>query len=107
MDHDVRLPSGTTVTNSVRVLAHLEGSEIVFTICQIDLTDDEFDCGVVMVEVDLDRVKRLMEERVCFPPLCRSLAPSRSCPVLRVRGASPRMPTARGNVALGACDLPC
>lgn len=56
IDHDVTLPSGTTVTNPVRVLAHPQGSEIVFTIRQIELTDDEFDRDFAMVEEDLDKV---------------------------------------------------
>ena len=63
IDHDVTLPSGTTVTNPVRVLAHPEGSEIVFTIRQIELTDDEFDRDTEMVERDLDRLKQLVEAR--------------------------------------------
>jgi uncharacterized protein YndB with AHSA1/START domain len=63
LDHDVTLPSGTTVTNPVRVLAHPEGSEVVFTIRQIELTDDEFNRDTGMVEGDLERLKRLMEER--------------------------------------------
>jgi uncharacterized protein YndB with AHSA1/START domain len=63
LDHDVTLPSGTTVTNPVRVLAHPEGSEVVFTIRQIELTDDEFNRDIGMVEADLERLKRLMEER--------------------------------------------
>jgi hypothetical protein len=63
IDHDVTLPSGTTVTNPMRVLAHPEGSEIVFTVRQIELTDEEFDRDIGMVEGDLERLKRLMEER--------------------------------------------
>jgi hypothetical protein len=63
LDHDVTLPSVTTVTNPVRVLAHPEGSEVVFTIRQIELTDDEFNRDIGMVEADLERLKRLMEER--------------------------------------------
>lgn len=62
LDHDVTLPTGTTVTNPVRVLGHPEGSEVVFTIRQIELTDDEFDRDTKMVEEDLDRLKHLMEE---------------------------------------------
>jgi hypothetical protein len=62
IDHDVTLPSGTTVTNPVRVLAHPEGSEIVFTIRQIELSDDDFDRDCAMVEADLDRLKRLLEQ---------------------------------------------
>lgn len=64
IDHDVTLPSGTTVTNPVRVLAHPLGSEIVFTIRQIELTDDEFDRDTALVEQDLDRLKQLMEQRI-------------------------------------------
>lgn len=62
IDHDVTLPSGTTVTNPLRVLAHPEGSEIVFTVRQIELTDEEFERDIGMVEGDLERLKRLMEE---------------------------------------------
>jgi uncharacterized protein YndB with AHSA1/START domain len=61
LDHDVTLPSGTTVTNPVRVLAHPQGSEIVFTIRQLDLSDDAFDRDARMVEADLDTLKRLLE----------------------------------------------
>lgn len=60
-DHDVTLPSGTTVNNPLRVLTHPDGSEVVFTVRQIELTDDEFerDCG--MVADDLARLKALVE----------------------------------------------
>ena len=61
LDHDVTLPSGTTVNNPVRVLAHPEGSEVVFTIRQIELSDDEFDRDTTLVEQDLDRLKALLE----------------------------------------------
>jgi uncharacterized protein YndB with AHSA1/START domain len=63
IDHDVILPTGTTVTNPVRVLSHPEGSEIVFTVRQIELTDDEFDRDIATVEEDLERLKQLTEER--------------------------------------------
>lgn len=63
IDHDVTLPSGTTVTNPVRVLAHPDGAEIVFTIRQLDLTDDEFDRDTAAVERDLERLKELLESR--------------------------------------------
>lgn len=63
IDHDVTLPSGATVTNPVRVLAHPDGTEIVFTIRQLDLTDDEFDRDTAAVERDLDRLKELLESR--------------------------------------------
>ncbi|NKY52444.1 SRPBCC family protein [Nocardia vermiculata] len=61
IDHDVTLPSGTIVTNPVRILAHPEGAEIVFTIRQIELTDEEFDRDTGMVEADLERLKGLVE----------------------------------------------
>jgi uncharacterized protein YndB with AHSA1/START domain len=63
IDHDVTLPSGATVTNPVRVLAHPDGTEIVFTIRQLDLTDDEFDRDTAAVERDLERLKELLENR--------------------------------------------
>lgn len=62
LDHDVVLPSGTTVTNPVRVLAHPEGSEVVFTVRQIELGDADFDRDCAMVERDLDELKRLTEQ---------------------------------------------
>ncbi|WP_458042840.1 MULTISPECIES: SRPBCC family protein [Bacteria] len=56
LDHDVTLPSGTVVTNPLRVVAHPEGSEVIFTVRQIELTDDEFARDIRMVEADLDRL---------------------------------------------------
>jgi hypothetical protein len=58
LDHDVTLPTGTVVTNPLRVLAHPEGCEIVFTVRQIELTDEEFDRDVAAVEADLARLDR-------------------------------------------------
>jgi hypothetical protein len=63
LDHDVTLPSGMTVTNPLRVLAHPEGAEVVFTIRQIELTDDAFDRDSQLVEDDLDRLRALIEAR--------------------------------------------
>ncbi|SOC57730.1 SRPBCC family protein [Ornithinimicrobium cerasi] len=61
LDHDVTLPSGRTVTNHLRVLAHPDGSEIVFTLRQLDLTDEEFERDAQAVEADLDQLKGLLE----------------------------------------------
>ena len=61
IDHDVILPSGITVTNPMRVLVHPEGYEVVFTVRQIDLTDEEFDRDCRMVEEDLARLKAILE----------------------------------------------
>jgi len=57
LDHDVTLPSGTIVTNPVRVLAHPNGAEIVFTVRQIELTDDEFVRDIELVAADLERLE--------------------------------------------------
>lgn len=62
IDHDVRLPSGQVVNNPVRIIAHPDGAEIVFTIRQLDLTDEEFDHDAASVERDLDTLKRLIEQ---------------------------------------------
>ena len=61
LDHEVTLPTGITVTNPVRVLGHPLGSEVVFTIRQVQLTDDEFDRDTQMVEGDLARLKQVIE----------------------------------------------
>lgn len=49
LDHDVTLPSGTTANNPVRVLSHPNGAEILFTVRQIELGNEEFerDLGTV------------------------------------------------------------
>ena len=61
IDHDVTLPSGTTVTNPMRVLAHPQGAEIVFTVRQVELTDADFARDVAAVCADLDRLAALIE----------------------------------------------
>lgn len=61
IDHDVRLPSGEVVNNPVRVVAHPDGAEIIFTIRQLGLTDEEFDRDAAMVEQDLDTLKMIVE----------------------------------------------
>ncbi len=62
IDHEVRLPSGAVVNNPVRIIAHPDGAEIVFTIRQLDLTDEEFDRDAAMVEQDLDTLGSLIEQ---------------------------------------------
>jgi len=72
LDHDVTLPSGQTMANPVRVLAHPEGAEVLFTVRQLDLTDDELDRDVATVAEDLrrlcDLVESLTPEAVGPPP---------------------------------------
>ena len=60
-DHDVTLPSGVVVNNPVRVLVHPYGCEVVFTVRQLDLTDDEFERDCATVAHDLARLKALVE----------------------------------------------
>ncbi|WP_446666671.1 SRPBCC family protein [Flexivirga sp. B27] len=61
LDHDVTLPSGTTVNNPVRVIAHPDGAEVIFTVRQIELTDEEFERDLRTVGEDLARLKDLVE----------------------------------------------
>ena len=61
VDHEVVLPTGDTVLNPLRVLAHPDGAEVVFTIRQLAMSDDEFDRDTRMVEADLARLKSLVE----------------------------------------------
>ena len=63
LDHDVTLPDGRTVNNPVRVLVHPEGSEIVFTVRQLDMDDEQFAADAAAVGRDLDTLKQLLELR--------------------------------------------
>lgn len=67
LDHDVTLPSGTVVTNPLRVLKHPHGSEVVFTVRQIELTDEEFERDCQMVADDLERLKLAVEQQGARP----------------------------------------
>ncbi|MBF4553208.1 SRPBCC family protein [Corynebacterium suicordis] len=60
-DHEVTLPTGTVVYNPLRVLAHPEGCEVVFTIRQLNLTDEEFARDCEMVTQDLATLKEILE----------------------------------------------
>lgn len=61
VDHEVVLPTGDTVLDPLRVLAHPEDAEVVFTIRQLAMSDDEFDRDTQMVEKDLAQLKSLLE----------------------------------------------
>lgn len=61
VDHDVILPTGETVHNPLRVLPHPDGAEVVFTVRQLAMSDEEFDRDTRMVEADLASLKRLLE----------------------------------------------
>lgn len=61
VDHDVTLPSGETVNNPFRVLAHPDGAEVLFTVRQLGMTDEEFARDCRLVAEDLDRLAALLE----------------------------------------------
>ena len=61
LDHDVTLPTGAVVTNPLRVLAHPGGSEVIFTLRQLEMSDDEFKSDAATVEADLGRLKTMLE----------------------------------------------
>lgn len=59
LDHDVTTPDGTTTHNPLRVVAHPEGSEVVFSVRQP--TDDELERDARLVQADLERLRYLLE----------------------------------------------
>ncbi len=62
LDHDVELPTGEVTHNPLRVTAHPDGAEIVFSLRRADgVTDDEFERDAAMVTADLARLKQLLE----------------------------------------------
>lgn len=61
LDHDVTLPSGEVVANPLRVLAHPDGAELVFTLRQRDLDDADLAADAAAVEADLRRLADLVE----------------------------------------------
>ncbi|HEX2342958.1 MAG TPA: hypothetical protein VHI98_20960 [Vicinamibacterales bacterium] len=62
LDHDVRLESGVTVHNPMRVLPHGEGREFVFTLIrQPGTPDEEFARDKATIESDLKTLKGLLE----------------------------------------------
>lgn len=60
LDHTVTLPSGTDAINPMRVMAHPEGAELVFTVRQIELSDAEFERDCATVAADLERLRDLV-----------------------------------------------
>ena len=64
MDHDVKMESGDTVHNPMRVVPNGEGSEFVFTLIRRPgITDDEFAKDKAAVENDLRTLKELLERK--------------------------------------------
>jgi polyketide cyclase/dehydrase/lipid transport protein len=62
MDHDVKLESGVTIHNPMRVVPNGEGSEFVFTLIrQSGMSDGQFAKDKAAVENDLKTLKGLLE----------------------------------------------
>lgn len=61
LDHEVTTPDGLRTLNPFRVLPHPQGSEAVFTVRQLALSDAEFERDAALVEADLDRLRELLE----------------------------------------------
>lgn len=59
LDHEVELPNGTVVTNPMRVFAHPDGAEVVFTVRQLGMSDASFDADCAAVALDLDRLEKM------------------------------------------------
>ena len=63
LDHAVTLPNGVTVNNPMRVFAHRQGSEVVFSLLQPEgMAKDEFERDAQMVQKDLHSLKALLEQ---------------------------------------------
>ncbi len=64
LDHDVRLESGVTVHNPMRVVPHGQGSEFIFTLIrQPGMSDAKFAEDKAAVEKDLRTLKDLLERK--------------------------------------------
>ena len=62
LDHDVRLESGVTIHNPMRVVPNGEGSEFIFTVIrQPGLSDEKFAADKAAVGRDLQTLKALLE----------------------------------------------
>lgn len=62
LDHWVRLPSGETFYNPMRVVADGAGSVIAFTLFrQPDWSDERLEHDAALVRADLERLKQLIE----------------------------------------------
>jgi len=64
MDHNVKLESGVTIHNPMRVVPNGEGSEFVFMLIrQPGMSDGQFAKDQAAVENDLKTVKDLLERK--------------------------------------------
>ncbi|PYM43641.1 MAG: polyketide cyclase [Candidatus Rokuibacteriota bacterium] len=64
LDHDVKLESGVTIHNPMRVVPNAEGSEFVFTLIrQPGMSDRKFAQDKAAVENDLKTLKGVLERK--------------------------------------------
>jgi len=64
MDHDVKLESGVTIHNPMRVVPNRDGSEFIFTLIrQPGMSDAQFAKDKAAVEIDLKTLKDLLERK--------------------------------------------
>lgn len=64
LDHDVRLESGVTIHNPMRVIPNGEGSEFVFTLIRRPgMFAKEFAADKAAVEKDLKTLKKILERK--------------------------------------------
>src|SRR4029450_12271169 len=62
LDHDVKLPDGTTFHNPMRVIAAGSGCEWVFTLRRRpDQSDEDYEADATAIRTDLATLKRLLE----------------------------------------------
>jgi hypothetical protein len=62
LDHDVKLSSGESVHNAMRVIPNGRGSELLFSVFQRDgISDGDFERDCIMVVADLEKAKSLLE----------------------------------------------
>lgn len=62
LDHGVRLESGVTIHNPMRVVPNGDGSELIFTLIrQPGVSDEQFAADRAAVEKDLRALKELLE----------------------------------------------
>lgn len=63
LDHYVTLPNGIVVYNPLRVFPNGNGSEVVFSLFQLDgMTDQQFAEDAKLVDADLNTLKSIMEK---------------------------------------------
>jgi hypothetical protein len=64
MDHDVKLESGVTIHNPMRVVPNGDGSEFIFTLIRRPgMSDAKFAKDKAAVEIDLKTLKDLLEHK--------------------------------------------